>query len=144
MANQRSVARCGHRRVVPRFTRQSSACMFFSLNSCESRSSNATSSRIDSIHRADHLQSILSKPHSERNRYRSDHAIQHGNRTRTFRRLESGLKVRSLPDRLLQSIEALLDDPQERIRTAAAITLTTLRRFSSKVGLIGFPCMRSS
>ncbi|UJR26848.1 hypothetical protein I4U23_008160 [Adineta vaga] len=51
----------------------------------------------------------------------------------TKKEIESGLKVRLLPERLLRSIEDLLDDLQERIRTAAAITLTTLRRFSPKV-----------
>jgi len=49
-----------------------------------------------------------------------------------------GLKVRPLPEELLQSIESLLNDSEERIRTAAAITLITLRRSSSKVFIILF------
>ncbi|CAF0781907.1 unnamed protein product [Adineta ricciae] len=59
----------------------------------------------------------------------------------TKKEIESGVKVRVLPDKLLRSIEALLDDPQERIRTAAAITLTTIRRFSSKVENILRSCI---
>jgi vesicle coat complex subunit len=47
--------------------------------------------------------------------------------------LDLGLKVHLLPEKLLHSIESLLNDSQERIRTAAAIALVTLHRFSPQV-----------
>jgi hypothetical protein len=55
-----------------------------------------------------------------------------------FYYIDRGLKVRPLPEKLLQSIESLLNDSEERIRTAAAITLITLRHSSSKVFIILF------
>ncbi|CAF0885287.1 unnamed protein product [Adineta steineri] len=51
----------------------------------------------------------------------------------TQKEIDLGLQVRTLPDKLLDSIEALLDDSEERIRSAAAIVLVTLRRFSPQV-----------
>ena len=50
-----------------------------------------------------------------------------------FFNVDLGLKVHLLPEKLLQSIESLLEDSQERIRIAAAIALITLNRVSSKV-----------
>ena len=50
-----------------------------------------------------------------------------------FYQIDLGLKVHLLPDKLLLSIESLLNDSQERIRTAAAIALVTLDRFSPQV-----------
>jgi len=50
-----------------------------------------------------------------------------------FHSLDLGLKVHLLPEKLLQTIESLLNDPQERIRSAAAIALVTLHRFSPQV-----------
>jgi hypothetical protein len=51
----------------------------------------------------------------------------------SFYSIDLGLKVHLLPEKLLQTIESLLNDPQERIRTAAAIALITLHRFSPQV-----------
>ncbi|CAF4082736.1 unnamed protein product [Rotaria sp. Silwood2] len=51
----------------------------------------------------------------------------------TQKEIDLGLKVHLLPEKLLQSIESLLNDSQEHVRTAAAIALVTLHRFSSKV-----------
>ena len=47
--------------------------------------------------------------------------------------IDQGLKVHLLPEKLLQSIETLLNDTQEHVRTAAAIALVTLNRFSPQV-----------
>ena len=47
--------------------------------------------------------------------------------------VDLGLKVHLLPEKLFEAIEFLLNDPQERIRTAAAIALITLNRYSSPV-----------
>lgn len=47
-----------------------------------------------------------------------------------------GLKVHLLPEKLLRSIESLLNDSLERIRSAAAIALVTLNRFSPQVFIL--------
>ncbi|CAF2194495.1 unnamed protein product [Rotaria magnacalcarata] len=59
----------------------------------------------------------------------------------TQKEIDLGLKVHLLPEKLLQSIETLLNDTQERIRTAAAIALVTLHRFSPQVEEILRSCI---
>ncbi|CAF3448203.1 unnamed protein product [Rotaria sp. Silwood1] len=59
----------------------------------------------------------------------------------TQKEIDLGLKVHLLPEKLLQSIESLLNDSNERVRTAAAIALVTLHRFSSQVEVILRSCV---
>ncbi|CAF3346644.1 unnamed protein product [Rotaria socialis] len=59
----------------------------------------------------------------------------------TQKEIDLGLKVHLLPEKLLQSIETLLNDTQERVRTAAAIALVTLHRFSPQVEEILRSCV---
>ncbi|CAF0875266.1 unnamed protein product [Rotaria sordida] len=59
----------------------------------------------------------------------------------TQKEIDLGLKVHLLPEKLLQSIESLLNDSQERVRTAAAIALVTLHRFSPQVENILRSCV---
>lgn len=88
---------------------------------------------LDSFYSYCCLQSSCTIFNSKRNRYNCLNHPLIEIKTISFSSVDLGLKVHLLPEKLLQTIESLLNDPQERIQIAAAIALITLHRFSPEV-----------
>ncbi|CAF0775110.1 unnamed protein product [Didymodactylos carnosus] len=62
---------------------------------------------------------------------------------RTQKEIDSGLKVHLLPEKLLVALECLLQDTVERVRTASAIALLTLDRYSQDAEDILRVCLQT-